>query len=630
MIRIPVRLATCIGLCMLGWLGAILGDGSWQWMSMIFVLWGAAACIMIPPKLPVWSSKRRSRVRISEIKQDYFTTFWLYVERYVKYIRIFRLMYANYLRRYGGGLPYDYDTHTKRATHLACTCTISVISIYYLDMLGIILSLSPLVVLYPLVQVNSMVKRRKVQVEEEMSFFMAYLTTMLGVGYGLYRALESVRDAPDVFVALSRDAAMVTQKVVMGTHHIEALRQYAEGHPVQAFKDFLHGYISKHETVGPVPSYAETKAEQFFEMYRQTWVRYKETAIMLCTMAVMASVIIPIMLVMMVFIATPATTGIILNLGPLLGPMLCIMMLFLVVNSQPGTGVRIKPWLPSIGIGAGTVVGVHLFWTVILVPGAGIWDTDPGITISLGFLAGGLANYIMVRGQLEGASNIDRHLPEFLEDVYEQTLAGSDMTTILRQQAFGGSYTGRFGRLLNGIVSKLDVGNTMTESCREARQHSRYLSFTLLILTRLQEIGGTKNTPAVLQQMTKFMSNILVTKLDVTKSLRMGAMMIYISPLMLVGITHAMLSLFMDAGPATESLSMILPPGAMESFGPPSPDSHYKERLGLVAALLTCPMGVVAAKITRFTALDTTPLVIVAAVNIASIVMIPMVVEAFI
>ena len=78
----------------------------------------------------------------------------------------------------------------------------------------------------------------------------------------------------------------MTRKVARGTPHMDALREYAANHPVPAFKDFLHGYISKHETVWPVPSYTEAKSEQFFESYRQTWNNYKNTAIMMATMAV--------------------------------------------------------------------------------------------------------------------------------------------------------------------------------------------------------------------------------------------------------------------------------------------------------------------------------------------------------
>ena len=261
------------------------------------------------------------------------------------------------------------------------------------------------------------------------------------------------------------------------------------------------------------------------------------------------------------------------------------------------------------------------------VPGGDMWDTEPGVTISRGFVAAGLSNYIMVRRQLGGASNVDRGLPEFLEDVAEQTMAGSSITAILRQQARGGIYSGLFGRLLRGIVSKLEAGATMETACREARRHSRYFAFTLFIIIRLQEIGAT--SPAVLQQMTRFMAGIVTAKMDVMKSLRMGAVMIYVAPVMLMGIMNAMFAIFdTDVSSSTSALANILPPGVFDSFAPPDPDSGYKQRLGMLGALLTCPMGLVAAKITRFTAVDTMPVVIIGMVNAATIIMIPIVFEA--
>ena len=596
---------------------------------MIFVLWAAAAGVMLHNVIPRprIGGRGKGRFVVADLSQDYFTAFWMWVEKYIRAIRRVRERYAAYLRVYGGGIPYDYDAHARKAVHLALTLS-PLVAAPIADVRLFMLALCPIVMIYPLMQLSSRVKQRKIQIEEEMSFFLAYLTTMQGVGYTLYTALESVRDAPDVFAQLAQDAAIVTQKVVLGIPHMDALREYAKNHPVQQFKDFLHGYISKHETVGPVPSYTETKAEQFFELYQQTWIRYKEAALMLCTMAVICAVMIPIMMVMMIFISTPATTNMILTMGPILGPVLCVMMLFMVQSSQPSTGVKLKPWLPGIGVGAAAVVAVHILWVTYIVPGGGIWDTEPGITISIGFLAGAISNYVMVRQQIGGASNVDRGLPEFLEDVYEQTLAGSDISTILRQQTRSRLYSGLFGRLLNGIVSKLEMGSTMQDACVEARKHSRYLSFVLLIIIRLQEIGGTANTPSILRQMTHFMSSILITKMDVTKSLRMGAMMIYASPLMLVGIMNAMFAIFADSGTATNTLSTVLPPGMMEGFGPPDPDAAYRERLGLIAALLTCPMGLVAAKITRFTSVDTMPVIIVAVVNILAIMTIPILIEA--
>ena len=633
MIRIPARLAACSGLAALGWAGAVLGDGSDQWLTMIFVLWGVSAGVFAYPtlrRIRLPAPRRRRAVTVSDLRQDHFTAFWLRVERHIPRIRRAREAYAAYLRRIGSGLIYDYDLHARRAVHLSLTLVpMAAIPAATGEIMAAAVAAAPAVVIYPLMQLWGRVKQHAVQVEEEMSFFLCYLTVMQGVGYTLYTALERMRDAPDVFLAMARDAAAVTQSVALGTPHMDALRSYAARHPVPAFKDFLYGYISKHETVGPVPSYTEAKSGQFFESYKQTWANYKNTAIMLATMAVMVSVMIPIMMVMMIFIAAQSTVNMVLTLGPMMGPAFAIMLLFMVGSSQPSTGVKMRPWLPSIGVGAAAAILVHVVWVWWLAPGADVWDTEPGITISVGFVAAGLSNYVMVRRQLGGASNVDRGLPEFLEDIYEQTLAGTAISTILRQQARGGIYTGLFGRLLRGIVARLEMGATMEEACREARGHSRYLAFVLVVITRLQEVGST--SPSVLRQMTRFMAGIVGTKLDVERSLRMGAVMIYVAPLMLIGIMSAMFAVF-DEGDGGESstdiLANMLPPGVMDGFRPPDPDSGVKERLGLMAAMLTCPMGLVAAKITKFTAANTIPVVIVGAVNAAAIALIPIVVEA--
>ena len=628
MIRIPVRQATCAGLALLGWAGALLGDGSDQWLTMIFILWGVAAGVIAYPMLRRVSLPRRGRraVVVSDVRQDYFTMFWMWVERRVPRIRRAREQYATMLRRVGSGSTYDYDVHARRAIHLALTLApLVAVPVIVGEIMLAPVAAAPAVVVYPWLQLWSMVRQRAVQVKEEMSFFLCYLATMQGVGYTLYKALDTMRDAPDVFIAMSRDASTVTRNVMLGTPHMTALREYAANHPVQQFKDFLHGYISKHETVGPVPSYTEAKSEQFFESYSQTWADYKNTAMLMASMAVMLSVLIPVMMVMMVFVSTPNTVNMILTMGPILGPLFAMMLLFMVSSAQPSTGVKMKPWLPSIGVGAAVAVLVHVLW-MSQIPGGDLWDTEPGLTVSLGFIAAGISNYVMVRRQLSGSSNVDRGLPEFLEDVTEQTMAGSSITTILRQQARSGIYSGLFGRQLRGIVSRLEAGATMEAACREARKHSRYLAFTLFIIIRLQEIGAT--SPTVLQQMTRFMAGIVTTKAGVLKSLRMGAIMIYVSPVMMMGIMNGMMAMFSADTSSTSALANILPPGVMDGFAAPDPDSGYKQRLGMLGALLTCPMGLVAAKITKFTSVDTMSVVIVGAVNAAAIMAIPIVMEA--
>ena len=627
MLRIPVRLAACSGLAALGWAGTILGDGSMQWLTLMLALWGASAAVSAYPalrriRLPGLS--RRRAVTVSDIGGDRFTEFWLRVEVHVRHIRVFREAYAGYLRKTGSGLTYEYDTHARRAVHLALTAApLAAVPVIFGEPAAALLAAAPAVAVYPLVQLWGRVRQHAVQVEEEMSFFLCYLTTMQGVGYTLYTAFERMRDAPDVFVALTRDAASLTKDVALGTPHMDALREYAASHPVPAFRDFLHGYISKHETVGPVPSYTEAKSEQFFESYRRAWENYKNSAVMMAAMAVMAAVMIPVMMVMMVFVATPATVNILLGLGPALGPVFAVALLFMVGSSQPSTGVKMRPWLPALGVGAAAAI---LVYVAMAPPGGDFWDGQPGVAVSAGFAAGGLANHVMVRRQLGGASDVDRGLPEFLGDVTEQTMAGSAISAILRQQARGGIYAGLFGRLLRGIVSRLETGATMEEACAEARRHSRYLSFVLFIMMRLQEVGSS--SPSVLQQMTRFMAGIVSTKEDVAKSLRMGAVMIYAAPAMLLGISGAMFAVLADGSAASSTLSGMMPPGTIEGFRPPNPDSGYGERLGVMAALLTCPMGLVAAKITKFTAVYTLPVVVVGAVNAASIIAMPILMEA--
>ena len=149
MIRIPVRLAACLAFAALGWAGAILGDGSYQWLTMIFVLWAAVASVMLHnviPRLHI-GGRGKGRFVVADLSQDYFTAFWMWVEKYIRAIRRVRERYAAYLRVYGGGIPYDYDTHARKAVHLALTLS-PLVAAPIADVRLFMLALCPIVMIY--------------------------------------------------------------------------------------------------------------------------------------------------------------------------------------------------------------------------------------------------------------------------------------------------------------------------------------------------------------------------------------------------------------------------------------------------------------------------------------------------
>ncbi|MEL9939445.1 MAG: type II secretion system F family protein [Ignisphaera sp.] len=106
---------------------------------------------------------------------------------------------------------------------------------------------------------------RKVETENELPFFMAYVATMVRGGYGLEKVVERVSQLR-VFKAIRREAQMVITRIKMfGDDPITALEKVASDHPSTRFRDIMLGYTTTLRSGGDVLHYLEIRTRELIE-----------------------------------------------------------------------------------------------------------------------------------------------------------------------------------------------------------------------------------------------------------------------------------------------------------------------------------------------------------------------------
>lgn len=140
--------------------------------------------------------------------------------------------------------------------------------------IGIVVAITiPLMVLMVrLLYPYMLITMRRVDVENELPFFMAYIATMVRGGYSLEKVIERVSQLK-VFKAIRREAQRVMTRIkIFGEDPVTALEKVASNHPSSKFRDIMLGYTTTLRSGGDVLHYLEIRTRELFEA-RATEVR---------------------------------------------------------------------------------------------------------------------------------------------------------------------------------------------------------------------------------------------------------------------------------------------------------------------------------------------------------------------
>ncbi|MEM4959741.1 MAG: type II secretion system F family protein [Nanopusillaceae archaeon] len=153
---------------------------------------------------------------------------------------------------------------------IVLTTSLTVVQLIIGIVVAIMIPLMVLMVrlLYPYI----LITMRRVDVENELPFFMAYIATMVRGGYSLEKVIERVSQLK-VFKAIRKEAQRVMTRIkIFGEDPVTALEKVASNHPSSKFRDIMLGYTTTLRSGGDVLHYLEIRTRELFEA-RATEVR---------------------------------------------------------------------------------------------------------------------------------------------------------------------------------------------------------------------------------------------------------------------------------------------------------------------------------------------------------------------
>ncbi len=107
---------------------------------------------------------------------------------------------------------------------------------------------------------------RRVEVENELPFFMAYISTMTRGGYSFEKVIERVSQLK-VFKGIRGEAQRIITRIKMfGEDPLTALNYVALRHPCTKFRDLMLGYTTTLRSGGDVVHYLEIRTRELFEL----------------------------------------------------------------------------------------------------------------------------------------------------------------------------------------------------------------------------------------------------------------------------------------------------------------------------------------------------------------------------
>ncbi|MDE1832589.1 MAG: hypothetical protein KGI02_09520, partial [Thaumarchaeota archaeon] len=164
------------------------------------------------------------------------------------------------------------------------------------------------------------------------------------------------------------------------------------------------------------------------------------------------------------------------------------------------------------------------------------------------------------------------------------------------------------------IFSKLKSGQTLS-SITLGENRSWMTRLIIFILGKLADTGG--GTTLTLEHLTRFVSDVIITKRETVSALRMQMFLVYIGPVLMVWVAKVSTSLLAKMG---SNLAFFTTSGIGNTFSI-TPD--FTDAINIVIAISSIAMGFVFTKISMFTLKDTRNVAIVSAIVLAAIFLYP-------
>ncbi len=413
---------------------------------------------------------------------------------------------------------------------------------------------------------------RKTMVENELPFFMAYVSTMAKGGVSVDKILERVAELR-VFKALREEAKkIITQTKFFGMDPLSAIERVVKYHPSTKFRDVMLGYVTTLRSGGDVVHYLEIRTQELFasrmseiKMIIERLGSFLEVYIVLGV--IMSITIFVFFSVSGTLSAVQAGTrsmqaGIDITTPSLYNfiglPLIGTIVLLMIHASQPKTPVkRTGPYivlLATIPFGA-----VAFFVTLVITGGYGIFLGKLGIfeaksiiiSLTVSVLVVTIPPWLTYSMEMRRSKGLIRATADFLRDLSEVRKTG------LSPEKCIVSLANRDYRNLTPIVSKaaaaLSSGISLEASLRRVLKRVRewFVIAIFRFLTDSITVGG--GSPDIIDALSRFTQNLAEVEEETRRRLRAYVMLPYFGTIMLAASPIIIINLL------TQSAESITP-----------------------------------------------------------------------
>jgi flagellar protein FlaJ len=467
-------------------------------------------------------------------------------------------------------------------------------------LLSVLILIPAIMFAFPTLKLKATASERKSQIEDELAFFAAYCGIMQSVGRSLLNSLLETSGA-GIFKMLERESKMVQRNVrIFAMDELSAINNLALNHPNYTFSNFLLGYVSIHKSGGSLARYLENKGEEFFNSMRFRMGQYSSQAATIGEAMLIMLNVLPVLLISSSFMMPTSSVQMLTNASFVLVPLIAIVMILVTNHSQPRLRDEIRFSKNSIFAGMisatiGIIIGLES-WQILL----------------LGVFAGGLVNSAATFQKFREISLVESSFPDFLRDITEQVKIGAAIPNSIVRISKERRYNDYFDSLISDVSSKIVFGYKLSEIISSYKISSWNARLVFFILGKIADSGGGR--PQTLEYITNFVTKVNQAKKEMVSSIRIFAIMAYLSPLMMVWMTKAMGEVMEQLGPSFQVLS-----GGAGQIIFLSATPEFLEIINLLIAISAICMGMVMSKVASFTVKNTMGITITAAITFVSI-----------
>jgi len=408
----------------------------------------------------------------------------------------------------------------------------------------------------------SLASSRKAEVDNELPFFMAYVSTMVKGGVSVDRILERVSELK-VFKAIRREAKRIVMEMkFFGKDPLSAIETVIKYHPSTQFRETMLGYVTTLRSGGDVVHYLETRTRELFVTRTTELKAIIERLGSFLEVYIILGVIMSITI--FVFFSVSGTlsaiqasrisgaTRINLTMPALynfLGlPALGAMVLFMVHASQPKTPMkRYGPYL--VALTALPFAFIAFITTLIVTGGSGVLSGKIGIpeaksvTISLtvALLVIFVPAWISHTREMKGSKGLVSATADFLRDLSEARKTGLSPEKCIISLA-SRDY-GNLTPVVSKAAAALASGMSLEESLRRVLRRVRewFVITIFRFLTDSITVGG--GSPEIIDALSSFTQNLAEAEVEMRRKLRaymvmpyFGTMLLAASPIIIINL----------------------------------------------------------------------------------------------